>query len=128
MSRQQSYVVHKAFDQLLIFVGLLVPNQLTLSANLLARHFDLEFVCSGLVFGLVYHVSRNYLPTSEMVTWVATYFGRRNLSQIDLILQMFVAHTILLSIPFSIALFHGYQLVHIAIKIHFNIHTDSPVE
>lgn len=33
MSREQSHVVDEAFDQLLVFVGLVLLDQLTLSAN-----------------------------------------------------------------------------------------------
>jgi hypothetical protein len=128
MSRQQSHIVHKAFDQLLVLVGLLVPHQPTLSANFLAGNFDLEFVCPGLVVRLAYHVSINYHPWCETVNMAATYFGRRNLSQVDLILQVFVAHTVFFPIPLGITLVHDYQFGHIAIEIHLNVHADAPVK
>lgn len=59
---------------------------------------------------------------------VEAYIKRCHLSQVDLICEMSVAHTIFISIrPFA-SLCRLHEIFHITIVVHLEVDTDTPIE
>ena len=48
--------------------------------------------------------------------------------QVDLILQVLVAHAIFSSVGFTVSFFEGDQVFHVDIKVHFDIYANAPVK